>query len=277
MIEIKEKKENLLEIVVKGYPLAFINSIRRASLSEVPVMAVDEVYMVENNSPLFDEILAHRLAMIPFKSEGALDKYRKPEECAECKENCEGCFTKIYLDVEATNSIVVVNSSMIKSEDPEVVPVSQNIPITVLGRGQKVSLEAKLRLGRGKEHAKWSAASIATHRYYPSVKIVNPESKCLEIAMKVCPSNVFGLVNGKIEVLNEYACILCEECLKVCGKDVTINYEKDKLILRVESNGSMTPKRILMEAAKIIRSKVQQLEEWLNKTEEGQVEESGNN
>jgi len=65
--------------------------------------------------------------------------------------------------------------------------------------------------------------------------------------------------------------------LKVCGKDVTINYEKDKLILRVESNGSMTPKRILMEAAKIIRSKVQQLEEWLNKTEEGQVEESGNN
>jgi len=42
LIEIKEKKENLLEIVVKGYPLAFINSIRRASLSEVPVMAVDE-------------------------------------------------------------------------------------------------------------------------------------------------------------------------------------------------------------------------------------------
>ena len=41
------------------------NTLRRAILQEVPVMAVDEVEFTQNDSAMYDEIIAHRLSMVP--------------------------------------------------------------------------------------------------------------------------------------------------------------------------------------------------------------------
>ncbi len=56
-IEILEKNDNILRIVVKEADVPLMNALRRIALAEVPCMAIEEVVMIENSSILQDEII----------------------------------------------------------------------------------------------------------------------------------------------------------------------------------------------------------------------------
>jgi DNA-directed RNA polymerase subunit D len=145
---------------MKGIERAYANAIRRIAISQVPTMAIDDVVILENSSVMFDELVAHRLGLIPLKTD--LNRYNLPEDC-DCKSalGCPKCRVLLVLDAEATDKIRTVNSSDLVSEDPETKPISDLIPIVKLAPGQKVKLEAYARLGKGTEHAKWQATSAS--------------------------------------------------------------------------------------------------------------------
>src|SRR3989338_6359599 len=79
-IDILKNTNEKLVFIIKDINPAVTNSLRRTMSSEVPVMAIEEVNFLKNNSALFDEIIAHRLGLIPLKTD--LRGYNIPEECS---------------------------------------------------------------------------------------------------------------------------------------------------------------------------------------------------
>jgi len=163
-IKVLSKDQDTLRFVLSGVKPSFANALRRIMVSEVPVMAIDDVMILENNSVMYDEILAHRLGLIPITTD--LESYNLPEECT-CKSElgCSKCRASLSLEIEASDPVEVVYSSHLKPENPEIRPVSDKIPIVKLATGQRVKLEAFARLGKGRTHAKWQPVSAATYSY----------------------------------------------------------------------------------------------------------------
>jgi len=159
-IDIIEQSDEKIAIKFKGVPRQYVNALRRIALSEVPTMAIDDVVMLENSSVLHDEAVAHRLGLIPLRTE--LDRFVMPNEC-DCKTTlgCPKCRVLLRLDAETKDKSRSVLSGELNSEDDYVKPVSNDIPIIALAPGQKLKLEAYARLGTGKMHAKWQPVSVA--------------------------------------------------------------------------------------------------------------------
>jgi DNA-directed RNA polymerase subunit D len=197
-IEILEKNDINLRIIVRDADTALMNALRRLALAEVPCMAIEEVVMIENSSILQDEIIAHRLGLTPLRTD--LDAYNTPEEC-ECQSEfgCPRCRVTLTLDAEAKDGTRTVYSGEIVSENPEVLPVSDKIPIVKLAKNQKLKLEAYARLGKGKTHAKWQPVSMCTYKYYP--KITVPTEKCEDCikCAEICPKKVLRSKTEKLK------------------------------------------------------------------------------
>jgi DNA-directed RNA polymerase subunit D len=159
-IDIIESDPAHLRILLKGIDRSYANAIRRLAISQIPTMAIDDVVILENSSVMFDELLSHRLGLIPLRTD--LDRFNLPEDC-DCKSalGCPKCRVLLVLDSEATDKVKTVTSGDLVSEDPETKAISDTIPIVKLAPGQKVKLEAYARLGKGSEHAKWQATSAS--------------------------------------------------------------------------------------------------------------------
>ncbi len=107
-----------------------------------------------------------RLGLTPLKTD--LDAYSLPEDCkCQSEFGCPECRVTLTLDSEAKEGTRTVYSGEIISDNPEIMPVSDRIPIIKLAKNQKLKLEAYARLGRGKVHAKWQPVSMCAYKYYP--------------------------------------------------------------------------------------------------------------
>lgn len=262
-VEILEERADSLRFVLRDSFPAFANGLRRGMLADVPVMAIEDVIFLENTSVMYDEILAHRLGLVPLKTD--LDAYVPREEC-DCKSElgCAKCTASFVLEAEATDRTITVYSSDLKAAT-EIVPASGKIPIVKLAPGQKVRLEAYARLGRGSEHAKWQAASVAAYRYMPKVTLRAENLSNPEDVVKCCPTRVYASDSTrKIFIKNELECILCNACVEQAvpsdpkkAPPVEIKGDETTFLFHIESTGALPPRRILREASSILTKKAE--------------------
>ena len=150
-----------MSVKLKGVPLQYANALRRICLNGVPIFAIDTVDIIENSSVLPDEGLAHRLGLIPIKTD--LSRFNEPSKC-ECQSEtgCSNCRVMLVLDSGDSDETRTVLSNELSSEDDSVKPTSDKISIVQLTQGQRIKVECYARLGRGTEHAKWNSANIST-------------------------------------------------------------------------------------------------------------------
>jgi DNA-directed RNA polymerase subunit D len=261
-VKVLEKDDKNMRLLIKGVNTPFINALRRTVISEVPCMAIDDVVIIENSSVLHDEIISHRLGLIPLKTD--LESYNLPEECkCQSEFGCNLCRVTLTLDEEAKEGTRTVYSGELVSENPDIVPVSGKIPIIRLAKGQRLRLEAYARLGRGRNHAKWQPVSMCTYKYLPRIS-VNTENcdacgKCVEI----CPRNVLVNSGQKVEVRDLFACTMCRDCVDVCPQKpqaIEVGWDKDAFIFSLESTGVLPPERIMIEAVKILENQLKDIQ-----------------
>jgi len=264
-IEVLEKDEMNLRVVIREAEVPLINALRRIALAEVPSMAIDEVVMIENSSILQDEIIAHRLGLTPMKTD--LDTYNLPEDC-ECHSEfgCSLCRVTLTLDAEAKEGTRTVYSGEIVSENTNIVPVSDKVPIIKLAKGQKLKLEAYARLGKGKNHAKWQPVCMCVYEYYPKIEVPIKDCGECENCVAICPKKVLVMKENKVEIRDLLACNLCMDCVDACPKEpkaIKVDWEKNAFIMSIESSGALPPERVLQQATKILDKQLEDFQEQL--------------
>ena len=150
-LEIINANEQKVSVKIKGVPLQYANALRRICLNGVPVYAIESIDALENSSVLADEGVAHRVGLIPLKT-----------DLEASKQGNESDKIMLTLDSGVFDETRTILSGDLKSQDDSVIPTSDNIPIITLAPGQSLKFEAYARLGKGTEHARWNSANIAT-------------------------------------------------------------------------------------------------------------------
>jgi DNA-directed RNA polymerase subunit D len=150
-LEITNENEEKVSVNIKGVPVQYANALRRICLNGVPIYAIESIDVLENSSVLADEGLAHRMGLIPLKT-----------DLSASKDGNENDKIMLTLDSGITEETRTILSGDLKSQDDNVIPTSKDIPIVTLAPGQSLKFEAYARLGKGTEHARWNSANIAT-------------------------------------------------------------------------------------------------------------------
>ena len=246
----KIKDREMLRII--GPEVSYINTLRRLMGNEVPVMAIEDVEFSKNSSALYDEIIAHRLGLIPLQTD--LESYNLPNEC-KCKGvGCAQCTLKLVLKVKGPKTVY---ASDLKSQDPKVKVVYPKMPIVKLIEGQELAFEATAILGKGKEHMKWSPGLIY-YKKTPEIKIKSQPGNAAKI-VEVCPANIFEIKANKLAVNAQKVndCILCNACVEE-SKNIEIETGKDYLFF-IESWGQLEIKEIGVKAVEEFNKQLKEL------------------
>lgn len=266
-IEFSSLEENAASFVLSDVSIAFANALRRAMTSEVMAFAIEDVKIYDNTSALFDEILTHRLGLIPLVTDP--DNFVPRSQCSCDGTGCPRCTVTLTMSVEGP---CVVMSGDLVSQDAFVQPAEDKIPIVKLEKSQKVVIEAQAYMERGIEHAKWSPVTVCGYKNYPAI---THDERCdgCGLCVEVCPKDilqvkgsVIGVKDGVLEL-----CSLCRLCELAClnsgiGNEPAIHIGMDerKFLFTVESAGALPTVGIIKHGLLFLKNHSDELHEALS-------------
>jgi len=257
--------EETIRFLVEGVGVAFANALRRTMVSEVPMMVVEDIFYFDNSSLVSDEVLAHRVGLVPLKTN--LESYVLPEDCdCEAELGCPKCRAVLTMDVEAGEDTVTVYSGDLIPEDTSIAPVSSRIPLAKLAPGQAIKFEAYAQLGQGKVHAKWSPVSMCVYQNVALVEVEDEAAakKCVES----CGDGIATLDGDKLKIIDIQGFEKHHPCRElVSHEEIMQGLKKDEFLFTVESTGGLPPERIVKEAVKILKGKLSILVEKVDADE----------
>ncbi len=260
-IEVKSKKDDEIIFIIRDANVPFVNAIRRTAMMSVPKLAIEDVNIIKNDSAMFDEVLAHRLGLTPLISDlKSIEGLVVGDEC-DCEDYCSKCSVSFTLVKKGPG---VVYSKDLVSSDPNIKPVYDTIPLVTLKENEEIELEAVAKLGFGKDHAKWMPTTVCAYKQYPKITFntdVDPDYDC---ASK-CPRGILksDKRSKKIKVLDIENCSMCKSCVRACVNDyIQVGYEENNFIFKIETDGSMPPKEVLLKACDVLSAKTDELIEF---------------
>jgi DNA-directed RNA polymerase I and III subunit RPAC1 len=275
-----------LEMDIFGIAPAIANAYRRIMLAEVPTMAFEHVFIKQNTSVIQDEMLAHRLGMIPLKvdptkfdwrpSDLAPEATKKNHTIAfELKVKCEklpdaepeksGRREDIYKDYKVYSKhlrwIPILDQGKVNFRGKNIIrPVHQKILIAKLSGNQEIDLRLHAVKGIGRDHAKFSPVATATYKLMPDIRlkerIVGEQAKRLQESFS---HGVIELVGEEQEakVVNARIDSGSRNIFRHADLKDKVQYDliKDHYIFNIESTGAIPALDIFLQSCDILGSK----------------------
>ncbi|KAI2479204.1 DNA-directed RNA polymerase I and III protein [Pyrenophora tritici-repentis] len=194
-----------------GIDTSVANAFRRILLSEIPTLAIEDVYIYQNTSIIQDEVLAHRLGLIPLCGDRAtlrrMKWYAKPTDEDEgsggptsentvaltLKTKCtwqpggvaravagETDPDRLYVghNVYAKDMRFEPNGNqaenLSEAEGKHIRSTNPDILICKMRPGQELEIRMHAIKGIGQDHAKFSPVATASYRLMPTIDITKP-------------------------------------------------------------------------------------------------------
>lgn len=235
------------------------NALRRILIAEVPTMAIESVFIEMNTGCMQDEVLAHRLGLIPLKADA--DRFTDPSDVDSDQNTI--VFT---LDVKSTSRMSVKSQDLKwepqgnQDQDLQISVATNDIIITKLAPNQEIKAKMYAKKGTGQVHAKFSPVGTASYRLLPEIYLLDKFYGEDALLLQRCFSK------GVIKI-DEYAMVvdarndkLSREVFrhKQFDKKVIISRKRDHFIFTVESV-SMQPAMLVSRGITLLREKAKRL------------------
>ena len=295
---------NKIKILIEDTDASQVNALRRAIMADVPKMAISKVMFTlgvnqDNNrgeifesvNALPDEVIAHRLAMIPIPTQPD-EGMAFPDACENCMDlaeedkGCPMCQVLYTLNVQGPSADsdepyrVVRAGDLTNVSDPvfDISEEMQTIPITYLAQGQFLEFIAFATLGRGRDHAKWSAASAVTFQplYEAELKNKKKASVLFDLDLKTSDGRSIDaklFTNNKCS--NVSTVLDIEKALHQVGhgtgrdgdfdEAIVLNKVEGSYVFSFETDGSLAPDAVFNLAIEELKSRFTDLGEDLER------------
>lgn len=294
---INKISNNDMELDIEGLDAPIANALRRILISEIPTMAIDKAVIFQNTSIMHDEVLCHRLGLLPILANP--DYFICKEANEEFDENNSIKFslhvkcqrkvaykTKKWEQLQDLNAEEYLEHSTVYAKDLQWIPLgNQNtdfatkkiqimhddIIITKLRENQEIELELYCSKNIGRNHAKWSPVSTAYYRLLPYIEFSEPiKGEDAERLKKSCPMNVYDIEDAmglkEAYVKDIRACTMCRECIRSddFDKKIELGKRRNHYIFTVESLGVVPPEILFSKALEVLKEKVQHYITYFN-------------
>jgi len=268
-VKVLKMDDDYAQVEFKDVDYSFVNSVRRSLISMVPCLALHEIdfhmgslgsYVDEESgdereyesiSAMFNEIVAHRIGMLPIPTDDKTleafgdsidDDSKQPDIMYSLHK--QGPCTVYSGDLES-----------VSSDDSLVIPET-NVPILKLAEGQAILVYAKAKMGNAKMHTKWQC--VVAPRFYQAPSISVSSGKGSKAVFDIVNKKKFKK-KGSYHVLDDpreaHKALNELEKLwndKEAKKSVKITTKKDHFIFEFETNGAMKAQLALKQALKAL-------------------------
>ena len=268
-VNILQMEDNYAQIEFKDVNYSFVNSLRRSLVSMVPCLALHEIdfhmgslgsYVdgesgdereYESISAMFNEIVAHRLGMLPIPTD---------EKTIEAFGDSIGDDSKqpdIMYSLHKQGPCTVYSGDLepVSGDNSLIIPETK-VPIVKLAEGQAILVYAKAKMGNAQKHTKWQCA--VAPRFYQAPTITVSSGKGSKAIFNIVDKKDFKK-KGKSHVIDNpvkaHAALKKLEQLwndKEAKESMEVSTKKDHFIFEFETNGAMKAKLALEQALKAL-------------------------
>ena len=265
-------------------------------MADVPKMAITKVRfeqgvtqdnqgeVIESVNVLPDEVLAHRLSMIPIPT--FLEEFVFPEDDPNNENLPEDQWGSplsqiiYHLSIRGPNSdsedvhktVYAGDLNVLGETKLQIKEEHAKIPLTILSKGQYLELYAYATLGRGKDHAKWCPAAAVT--FQPRQKAVLDKPKKANTLFNLnLTSNSGRAIDSKLfknkECTDVNAVLDLERALHQVGPGTGRDADFDNAIVledidgeyifSFESDGALSPEEIFNRACTELVSRFEKI------------------
>ena len=291
-----------IRILISETNASQVNAIRRALIADVPKLAITRVdfsqgvtqdnkgEVVESVNVLPDEVLAHRLAMIPIPTNLEEPLYA-PDQCPNCKDvierdrGCPMCQVLYTLSARGPSADseeeykTVYAGDITTISDPfyDIRDEHKSIPLTVLAKGQFLEFYAFAVVGRGRDHAKWSPVAAVGFRPHRIAVLNKPKKASVLFDLGLTTTDgtaINAKLFGKDKKLTDVNHVMdLEKALHQVGEGtgreaafddaITLEPVEGSYVFSYETDGSLDPKVAFNAALEELKNRFNNLSEEL--------------